>query len=334
MGPIGIFLAVAYVVLTVAWPLGKSMQFLWKQRWDLAKRLTYMGVAGALGAAVLAVAAFMPWKYAIKEPLVVLSSSDETLYVRTPGYVATVVHDTGDAVKKGEVILTLQDPELSTLLKETGEQREEAFINARRAAANNKPGELAAQNDAIKALDAKIDSLTKAVNDLVLRAPVDGVIIRETSLKRIMGNFVPPGMKLCRVIRTDKLEARISLPQQQAAMVQVGMPVRIRLWSSPGSVIQTRVARISSTLSDDLIHPALSSYSHGDVDVKANDKGEMKSSSRRSTVIIELPPPGPDEPAMLADGMTGRGEIVVKETTVAARVWRAIVDSTTLDWHL
>ena len=80
----------------------------------------------------------------------------------------------------------------------------------------------------------------------MLRAPVDGVIVRETSLKRVTGNYVPLGLKLCRVIETEKLQAKISLPQQKAALVRQGMPVRIRLWSSPESEIRSKVERVSS----------------------------------------------------------------------------------------
>jgi hypothetical protein len=94
------------------------------------------------------------------------------------------------------------------------------------------------------------------------------------------------------------------------------------------------VTRVSSTLTDDLLHPALGSSNKGDVEVTANEKGEAKSTGRRSTVIITLPPPGTEGLSMLADGMTGRGEITVRQTSVLGRVWRAILDSTTPDWHL
>jgi hypothetical protein len=50
--------------------------------------------------------------------------------------------------------------------------------------------------------------------------------------------------------------------------------------------------------------------------------------------VMDLPAPGTEGVSMLADGMTGRGEIIVRQTTVLGRVWRAILDSTTPDWHL
>ncbi len=331
LGPIGILLAVIYVAMTVLLPLQRTLSFLWKQRWDISKRLTYMGAAAGAGLAVLLVVAFMPWTHAIREPLVVLSQKDEPLFVRTPGYVESVNRDTGDTVKAHEIILTLKDPTLENMLAQAEGRRDEETLKAQTAASLNQPWALQAANETIAAYNAQIALIHQRINDLVLRAPVDGVIIGDTSLRHIVGNYVPAGLKLCRVIRTDQLEARISLPQQQAAMVNVGMPVRIRLWSNPSNEIISTVGRISSTVSDQLLHPSLSSTLKGDVDVKPDPEGTLKSTTRRSTVVISLPR---DSLAFLADGMTGRGEIVVKRTTVIARVWRAVLDSTTPDWHL
>ncbi len=275
--------------------------------------------------------AFMPWKHSIREPLVVLSQQDEPIFVRTPGYVVSVTHDSGDTVKAHDVILTLQDPTLQNLLNQDQSRRDQLVLKARSAASLNEPSTLKAANETIAAYNQRIDLIKQRIEDLVLRAPVDGVIIRDTSLRRMVGNYVPPGLKLCRVIRTDQLEARISLPQQQAAMVKAGMPVRIRLWSNPDAEITSTVQRVSSTVTDQLLHPALSSTIKGDVDVKPDQQGGIISTTRRSTVIISLPTNGL---GFLADGMTGRGEIEVRHTTVIGRVWRAILDSTTPDWHL
>jgi putative peptide zinc metalloprotease protein len=334
MGPIGVFMAFIYVVMTVIWPLVKTMQFIWKQRWDIIKRATYMGGAAVAGLTVLLGVASLPIRNSIREPLVVLSRSDEPIFVRTPGYVDAVEHDAGDLVLKGDVIVRLNDPTLKNLLEQAESQRDQEAIKAQDAANGNKPALLAAANEAIEAYDRQIELIKQRIDDLTLRAPVDGVVIRDTSLRRIVGNYVPASLKLCRVIRTDRLEARISLPQQKAALVKPGMPVRIRMWSEPDLDVYASVTRISSTISDQLLHPALGSTSKGDVDVRTDDDGQLRSTSRRSTVIIDLPPLTPGKSAYLADGMTGRGEIQFEHITIVGRLWRMLLDSTTPDWHL
>ncbi len=331
LGPIGILLAVMYVAMTILMPLNRTLQFLWKQRWDVSKRIAYMGGAALVGLLIIITCALMQWKHSIREPLVILSEKNERIFVQTPGYVVSVNHDAGDTVKANDVIVTLQDPSLQNLLEQAQSRLDRARLKADTAASLNHPSELQAANTTIRAYSEQVEVFKQRINDLTLRAPVDGVIIRDTSLRRIVGNYVPPGLELCRVIRTNELEARISLPQQEAAKVKLGMPVRIRLWSNPDAVIVSKIERISSTLSDQLLHPALSSTVKGDIDVKPDQQGGAVSTMRRTTVIISIPKGGL---GFLADGMTGRGEIDLGETRVYQRIWTAILDSTTPDWHL
>jgi multidrug resistance efflux pump len=319
-----------YVVLTVVWPLIKSLQFLWKQRWDLVKRLSYMAGAAAAGLAVLAVVAALPVRNSIREPLVVLSESDEPVFVRTPGYVDEVLKDVGDEVKKGDVIVRLSDPALEQQLVKAQGLLQNEVLQAEEQSMKNQPTLLAISQRMIETYQKRIESLNQEIADLQLRAPVDGVIIRDTSLYRLRKNFVPASLKLCRVIRTDRLQARISLPQQKAAMVKAGMPVRMRLWADPDKELRSTVGRVSSMVSDDLPYLALGSQNKGEVDVKSDDKGQVRSTSRRSWVVIDHPA----GEGFLADRMTGRGEIEFPRVTVAGRLWRLLLDSTTPDWHL
>ena len=161
MGPIGVLLATIYVVMTVVWPLVKSMQFLWKQRWDLYKRLAWMSAAGAAGVAALVLLAMMPVRNSIREPLVVLSQRDEAVYVRTPGFVESVEKDTGERVKAGDVIVRLSDPSLSNMLSDMEHRREQSRIEAATAAAENKPGLIAAANEAMVQYDKDKSHLIK-----------------------------------------------------------------------------------------------------------------------------------------------------------------------------
>jgi hypothetical protein len=144
-----------------------------------------------------------------------------------------------------------------------------------------------------------------------------------------VGNYVGGNLKLCRVIQPERLEAAISLPQSEASLVHKGMDVRIRLWSDPGTVLTAKVLRVGPTVSDEAVHPALGNDVKGELAVVQGEHGP-KYTGRRSTVYVELP----RGVTFLADGMTGRGEIVVQRTQVYKRVWRMILDSTTPDWRL
>jgi multidrug resistance efflux pump len=289
-----------------------------------------MAGAAGVGIAALGLVAMLPVKNSIREPLVVLSEQDEPVFVRTPGYIQKVEKDAGDFVKKGDVIVQLSDPTLQARLETAQSQLAGERLKADDLAKKNQPVLLGISNQQIASLTEAVKSLEEEIDELTLRAPCDGIIIREVSMHRIMDNYVPASLKLCRVIQTDNLEARISLPQQKAALVHEGMPVRLRLWSNPDVEIHTTVKRVGSSLSDQLAHPALGSSAKGEVDVKADEQGNVHSTSRRSTVFIDLPRTN----AFLADGMTGRGEIEFPRISVAGRLWRMLLDSTTPDLRL
>lgn len=333
MGPIGLLLAVGFVLATILLPAARSVQYLWQQRWEMSRRLTYIGGAAGATVAILVLVAMLPWSHTIREPMVVVSEQDKPIFVSTPGYVETVEADMGDFVKAGQVILRMKDPSLQNLREQAVSKRDAALIAVANARADKNPAGVAAAQTAVDAYNKRIELLTQRTDDLVIRAPIDGIVVRDASLRRIVGNYVPPGLRLCRIIQTEHLQARISLPQQTAALVKPGMTVRMRLWSDPDAQIFAKISRVSANMTDQLDHPALASTVKGDVTVTADPKGQIKSLGRRATVIIDLPAQAP-QTQFLADGMTGRAEIIVRRTTIFGRVWRMILDSTTPDWHL
>ena len=285
--------------------------------------------------------ALLPVGNSIREPLVVLSQSDEPVYV--PRRVTSTPSSTMRATRcEGDVILRLSDPTLqSAAWRRWSVGKARQSWRAYKAAAENKPGLIAAANEKTGRFRQGDRALAGRLAELVLKAPVDGVIIRDTSLRRLTGAFVPLGMKLCRVVETQQLELTSASAAEGGAGAggDAGAAAAV-VGSGRGD---SCAGQRASELSDQLLHPALASTSHGDVDVKPDDgsstlrspsaaPGGVKTATRRSTVIIEMPTGGDER--FLADGMTGRGEIEFPRTTVAQRLWRLLLDSTTPDWHL
>ena len=351
LGPLGVALAAGYVVLTAVVPTVKAVRFLWKQRWEVHRRVAWAGAAGAGCVGVLVLVALLPWKHTIRGALVITAEApppvemraasssapqprelagEAAIMVQTPGYIQEVLRDVGESVRQGEVIIRLSNPELEGEIQAARSRRDQALLKMQSAQAEGRSAEYRGAQDVAAAFSQQLALLEQRAKDLTLRAPFDGVVVREESLRQIVGNYIPPGQKLGKIIQLDRLGAAIVLPQSQASLVKPGMDVRIRLWSSPATVVNAKVVRISSTVSDEVMHSQLSATVKGDLAVTQNAKGEMRYTGRQSTVFVELP----QGVVFLADGMTGRGEIVVQRTQVYQRVWRMILESTTPDWHL
>ncbi len=329
---IGVLLAAGYIFLSVLLPLIKACRFLWKQRWDVGKRVRWVGGAALAGVALLVGVAFIPWHMTIREPLVVLAREDQPVFVQSPGYVLRVYKDVGQYVKKGGRIVKLVDRGLEGRLDKAQAMAQELQIKSAQAMAKNNSVAMKMLDEELNAYDRQIKLLKQRERDLVIRAPISGVIIRRSSLRHIVGNYVVPSTQLCNVMNPHDMQARVSLPQQLAAMVHPGMPVTMRLWAQASHALRFHVNRVSSTLSDQLLHPALASSDKGDLAVRAGRHGGMRTLDRRSTVIINLGNSTRGE--FLADGMTGRAEITVEKTTVIGRVWRLFLDTTTPDLRL
>lgn len=350
LGPLGVLLAVLYVALTVLLPVGKAVKFLWKQRWDIYRRLAWVGAAVGGGAAALVLIALLPWTHTIRAPLEIKPDepaagvlADAAIVVQTPGYIREVCADVGDTVKRGDVIVRMINPELEGQLRSAVARREQQVVVMQNAQLGKNAAGYTGALEAVKAYDKQIALLKQRQEELCLRAPISGVLVPpraeptavaqlapDQSLKQLMGNYVPLSFRLGRVIQPDRLMATLSLPQSQADLVHAGMDVKVRLWSDPHTLLSAKVVRKAATVSDEIVHRSLGANVKGDIAVTADAQGRLKYTGRRITVYVQVPRAA----AFLADGMTGRGEITVQRTQVYQRLWRLILDSTTPDWHL
>jgi RND family efflux transporter MFP subunit len=193
---------------------------------------------------------------------------ETTIYARVNGYVAKWLVDIGDHVKKGQVLATIETPELDAELSAARAQLQssEAQVKARQAEAefskttnerwrDSPKGVVSEQErdskkadyesaqarlysaDAQVALDkAKVDQYKAMMAFKQVTAPFDGTI---TERKIDIGNLVTAGSTsattgLYRIAQSDPLRVFVDVPQNSAAeLAQAGVPARI---SSDGAV--------------------------------------------------------------------------------------------------
>lgn len=222
-----------------------------------------------------------------------------TIYARVSGYVATWTADIGDRVKKGEVLATIDTPELDARL---------AAAKARLAAANadvnvaqasvalakstyqrwwespkgvvseqerqEKKAEYDTSVAKLNAAEAQVQINQADVNSLLaftaykeVTAPFDGVI---TARKIDIGDLVTAGSTanttfLYSIAQSDRLRVFVDVPQSASAGLRVGMPAVVRSSEFPGRNFDGRLARTSNS-----IDPA-SRTLHVEVDIENRD---------------------------------------------------------------
>lgn len=208
---------------------------------------------------------------------------ETTIYARVNGYVAKWLVDIGDHVRKGQILATIETPELDAELTAARAQLKasEAQVAARQAEAEfskttnerwrdspkgvvseqereskkadyqSSEARLYAANAQVALDQAKVDQYSALAQFKQVTAPFDGTI---TERKIDIGNLVTAGSTsattpLYRMAQTDPLRVFVDVPQNSAGeLAKAGVPAEIRSTGSPGSVVAGKITRSAESI--------------------------------------------------------------------------------------
>jgi len=209
---------------------------------------------------------------------------DATIYARVNGYVANWVVDIGDHVNKGQVLATIETPELDTELSAAKASLEasQAQVSAREAEAafskttherwRDAPKGVVSEQEreskkadyqssearlyaahAQVALDkSKVDQYRALTEFKRVVAPFDGTI---TERKVDVGMLVTAGSgstttPLYRMSQTDPLRIYVDVPQSASGeLMNPGVPAQIRATGAVGGSFSGKIARSAESIS-------------------------------------------------------------------------------------
>src|SRR5438128_231417 len=236
-------------------------------------------------------------------PAGLVANQQTLVYARASGYVSRWLVDIGDRVKKGQLLVQLDTPELDkqlaqaraslaqtiAALRQAEANRELAIITARREAAlfarllisaqenDQAQTQAAVWNANVKAAQANVVAQRANVGQLEqlvsfgqIYAPYDGTITRRLVE---VGTLVNAGAgttaaALFEIASTDPMQSYVDVPQPFAPSVRVGADAKITVRAFRGRVFSGRVTRTAGALD-----PA-SRTLRTEVDIP-NPKGEL-----------------------------------------------------------
>jgi RND family efflux transporter MFP subunit len=166
---------------------------------------------------------------------------------RNAGYVATVLVREGDAVKRGQVLLRLQDDDLANGEAELAARADLARRQWQRAQDLVKQGFVSqaeldrarSEHDAVKAALARSQSQRRF---LQLTAPADGLILKRDVE---VGQFVNVGQALLYLSCCAPLRVSAEVDEEDIGRVQIGQPVLLRADALGDTVIAAEVTEIT-----------------------------------------------------------------------------------------
>lgn len=207
------------------------------------------------------------------------------LAFRIGGEVVKRLVDTGDKVKKGQVLAELDPKDVQLQLSAMKAQVAAAEANlalvraererysqllqrqlVSRSQYENVENLYQAGEARLKQVKAEYNVSANQAGYAVLRAPRDGVISRRMLE---VGQVVAAGQTVFNLAADGEREILISLPEGSINQFKVGQPVRIELWSRPGTFLAGQLREISPaadpqsrtyaarvTISEDINEPA------------------------------------------------------------------------------
>jgi RND family efflux transporter MFP subunit len=208
---------------------------------------------------------------------------ETTIYARVNGYVASWQVDIGDRVTKGQVLATIETPELDAELAAAKAQLQssQAQVEARKAEAafskttnerwrDSPKGVVSEQERESKKADyesaearlyaanaqvaldkSKVDQYNALTEFRQVKAPFDGTI---TERKIDIGNLVTAGSgstttSLYRMAQSDPLRIFVDVPQSASGeLMSPGVPAEIHATGAVGGVFSGKIARSAESL--------------------------------------------------------------------------------------
>lgn len=168
-----------------------------------------------------------------------------------PGIVARIDFDSGEAVRKGDVLVVLDTRQEQAQLEAAGAERELARLNLERMRGLREKGvtsqaELDAAEANFKTAAAHVGEIAATVERKTIRAPFQGVLgIRQVNL----GQYLNGGDPIVPLQSLQPIYVNFTLPQQALGQVRVGTSVSVAGEGIAGAPLG-RVTAIDSVLDE------------------------------------------------------------------------------------
>jgi RND family efflux transporter MFP subunit len=193
------------------------------------------------------------------------------IYARVSGYLARWNVDIGAPVKAGQVLATIETPDLDQDLRQAQAQLAVARNNLALAEstakrwqslvaqnavskqeADEKQGDFISKQSNVQALQASVERQQALKRYTRLVAPFDGVVTaRNTDVGALVnaGASGSSGSELFVVSDLRRLRVYVQVPQRQVAQIHPGSAARVSVPERPGSSYQAKVQSLAQAIS-------------------------------------------------------------------------------------
>ena len=265
-------------------------------RWKMTRRQQV--AAAAIGVILIA-----PFASKVSSEFILEPASTTEVRAQVSGRIQDVNIRPGDAVRAGDVLAELSNPELTARAAAAAGElglNESDLRTAQASSAFAAAGRAYAEHDQ---LGAQLTVAQSKLAELTLRAPAAGIVSTPDVIPQ-PGEFVREGQEVLRIVDRSNMRARILVRDWEVQEIAIGQPAVIQILAHPYRSYEGRIARIL---------PAAAA----DRPVSQPNKLERQGQEVANYFAVEMVFPNPDD--SLIEGMTGTAKIIGKRSPL---VWQ------------
>jgi putative peptide zinc metalloprotease protein len=282
------------------------------RRWVDAKKEVYMAwkatrtqQVAALG--VLLLFFLPPFPSEFSTDLVLEPQKESIARSGVPGMIRLVNVQSGEKVAAGQLLATLDNPEVVAQARVLSEELAMAESNLRNAQSQSNLEKVAAAERERVRLSKELEIAQRKVDAFQVRAPMEGAV-KTPEINQKVGEFLGAGDEFCQIVNRTGMKARILVRDTDLEQVHLGSSVLIKVQSFPYRTYSGRVEQILPAASSD--HP-----------VTQTQKLERLGQQLTNYFVVLMEFPNPD--GSLLEGMTGTAKISGKSHPLGYQVGRS-----------
>lgn len=285
----GILMAVWSVFNMLIQPIFKKIGYLFNSPKLRQQRTRALVISGSTVLTAALILFCLPAPSFTRSEGVVWAPDEAQVRANVDGFITKVVAQPGQQVKKGELLIQCEDPEL--IARSTVLEAELAGLEAKYTAAlssNRVQADILLQQMAHARVAMELAQ--KRLAEIEVRAPSSGTFVM-ADVQNMQGRFVQRGELLAYVTDEGLTTVRVVIPQANADKVRQGsQSVEVRPVDQPSTVIEARVLREVPAATDKLPSMTLSFQGGGKIglDPSAQD-GDAKALQKLFVLDLQLP---------------------------------------------
>ncbi len=305
-----------------------------------------LGITVAIIVALLAFVTLVPLPYNVKCAVEIKPNEQlvKQVIVKTPGRLKSVEVELGQKVQPGDEIMKIEDVRLQMEyedIRRRGKvfQQQYASLQQKRRDDPRVVGDSQLIQRASESNAQSLEDIERRLNDLVLTAPVAGIIMPPPEKKpdpkvegrlpgwdgsllrpKNLGARVEMDDVVCMVGDPNAFEAMLVIDQSDMPFIKTELPARILLDSYTNQELTGTIDAIASS-DMEVASPTLSNQTGGQMALVTDAAGVQRPQSASYEARVPL---SGDLPVKLRFGMRGRAKIKAAPQTIVMRLWRLL----------